>query len=171
MEITHHVNLSVSLGLIVRRMRSTRGWSQEELAANAGVDRRYMSDLENGKRNPSLDVMSRLAAALGISVSELMRHAENCDSVMSGVSELKEWLCDNGHDDTVVLENPDYLSAIVGVSDRGNLIYSYSLMVSHLIVTEGMGYEEAAEFIDYNTVRALPYMGDGAPVISYDILG
>lgn len=40
-------------------------------------------------------------------------------------------------------------------------------MVEHLVETDGMTEEEAVEFIDYNTIRSLPYAGEGAPVIMY----
>ena len=42
-------------------------------------------------------------------------------------------------------------------------------MIEHLMETDGMEYEEAMEFIDYNTVRACPYMGEQAPIILYRI--
>jgi hypothetical protein len=90
--------------------------------------------------------------------------AENIDSNRT-LDQLKEWLCDMGYEDTVVMENPDYLSAIVGVSDDGRLIYDYEKMVEHLMATDGMDYEEASEFIDFNTIGALPYMGEKRPVI------
>jgi hypothetical protein len=38
-------------------------------------------------------------------------------------------------------------------------------MVECLITEDNMTYEEAAEFIDYNTVRSLPYVGDKGPII------
>lgn len=170
MAITHNQNLSARLGDTIRRLRMARGWSQEEMAANGGVDRRYMSDLENGKRNPSLDITARIAAGLGISLAELLRLAESGDWEIDSVDALKQWLAENGYEEAAVFENPDYLTALVGIFDSGCLVYSYSGMVAHLVATEGMNQEEAVEFIDHNTIRALPYMGKHAPVIVYDIL-
>ena len=43
----------------LRRLRTSRGVSQERLAADAGVDRRYMSDLEREQGNATLDVLDR----------------------------------------------------------------------------------------------------------------
>ena len=42
-------------------------------------------------------------------------------------------------------------------------------MVEHLMEEDEMEEEEAIEFIDYNTIRALPYMGDNVPIINYGI--
>lgn len=49
----------------LRRLRVERGLSQEALAVDAGVDRSYVSGLERGAFNPTVDVLDRLAAALG----------------------------------------------------------------------------------------------------------
>lgn len=158
------MTLQEKLGKAIIQLRKQRGLAQEQFANEAEIDRRYMSDIENGKRNISIDVIERLANCLGINVSDLFSIAENIDSART-LDEIKEWLCDRDYEDTVVLENPDYLSAIVGVSDDGRLIYDYEKMVEHLITTDGMDYEEACEFIDFNTIGALPYMGEKRPVI------
>ena len=115
------MTLQEKLGKAIIMLRKQRGLAQEQFANEAEIDRRYMSDIENGKRNISIDVIERLANCLGINVSELFSIAENIDSART-LDEIKEWLCDRDYEDTVVLENPDYLSAIVGVSDDGRLI-------------------------------------------------
>lgn len=83
--------------------------------------------------------------------------------------ELKEELISNGYEDTVVFENPNYSSAFVGVSEEGRAIYSYEDMVIYLMETDNMTEEEAAEFIDYNTVRSLPYV-ENSPIIMYKLV-
>ena len=65
--------------------------------------------------------------------------------------------------------NPDYIDAIVGISDDGRLVYAYSKMIENLMLSDNMSYEDATEFIDYNTVRSIPYMGEHAPIIVYGI--
>ena len=40
-------------------------------------------------------------------------------------------------------------------------------MVEWLVETKGFTYYEAVEWIEYNTIRALPYMGEDAPIIMY----
>ena len=72
------------------------------------------------------------------------------------------------YDDVVILENPDYDSAIIGVSEDRRVIYDFDKMVEHLMETDGMTDEEAIEFIEYNTIRALPYF-QNAPIIMYSL--
>ena len=163
------MSLQINLGIAILQLRKQQGLSQERLALEADIDRRYMSDVENGKRNISLDIIERIASRLGIEVSELLRYAENVGKDALTIDSLKEWLCENDHEDTVILESPDYLSAIVGISEEGRLIYSYDKMIEHLMTAENMDAEEAMEFIDYNTIRALPYAGEMAPIVLYDI--
>lgn len=83
--------------------------------------------------------------------------------------ENREILCDMGYENAVVFENPDYDSAIIGVSTDDRVVYRYSLMVEYLVDKEGMTEEEAIDFIDYNTIRSLPYV-DGSPIVMYDLI-
>lgn len=66
------MDLRRTLGENVRRLRERERLSQEELAHRAKVHVTYLSGVENGHRNPSLEVMGRLASALGVGVSELL---------------------------------------------------------------------------------------------------
>ena len=59
-------------GRNVRQARKDKGWTQEQLAFEAGVKRAYLSEVENGQRNVSLDVVEKLAQALGVTASALM---------------------------------------------------------------------------------------------------
>ena len=83
--------------------------------------------------------------------------------------ELVDRLVAMGCDGTVILENPSFNEAIVGVSEDGRLVYSYEKMVHQLAEDEFMSEQEAQEFIDYNTVRAIFYMGEKRPIIVYPI--
>lgn len=56
----------------VRRARKQARLSQEQLAHNAGVDRSYVSQVERRKRNVTITVLARLAAALGTSPDRLL---------------------------------------------------------------------------------------------------
>jgi transcriptional regulator with XRE-family HTH domain len=61
------------LRVVIREMREEQGLSQAQLAKKAKVAQGYISDLEaGGKRNPSIDVLKRLAKALGVPVTELL---------------------------------------------------------------------------------------------------
>lgn len=55
-----------SVGVAVRQARERQGWSQETLAAEAGVDRSYMSGVERGVRNLSVLTLRAIAQALGV---------------------------------------------------------------------------------------------------------
>lgn len=65
--------LSVQFGQRLRAVRETTGVSQERLAHICGLDRTYVGTLERGKKNPSLVIVFRLAAGLGVDVTELVR--------------------------------------------------------------------------------------------------
>jgi transcriptional regulator with XRE-family HTH domain len=60
-----------ALGSRVRVLRQAKGWSQEELADQAGVDRSYMSGIERGVRNTSVLKLAAIAKALGAPLSAL----------------------------------------------------------------------------------------------------
>ncbi len=60
-------------GLRLRELRLSRGLSQEELADTASLDRTYISGCERGRRNIGLVNIYRLAAALGVRPSELLK--------------------------------------------------------------------------------------------------
>lgn len=60
------------LGRNVREARKAVGLSQEELGMEVEIDRTYISGIERGVRNPSLDVIVKIADRLGVSPSELL---------------------------------------------------------------------------------------------------
>lgn len=81
----------------------------------------------------------------------------------------REILCDLGYEDLVIFENPDYDTAIIGVSHDDRVVYSYEKMIEYLVVFDGMTEMDAADFISYNTIRSIPYAGSDAPIVVYDI--
>jgi transcriptional regulator with XRE-family HTH domain len=58
----------------VRVLRLERGYSQEKLAELAGIDRTYVSSIERGLRNVSIDNIERLCKALGTSPAHMLTH-------------------------------------------------------------------------------------------------
>lgn len=56
----------------LRQLRLDKGWSQEVFAEEADLHRTYISDLERGARNPTITVVDKLAAALGVSPGRLL---------------------------------------------------------------------------------------------------
>lgn len=57
-------------GRRMRELRKERGLSQEELAHRAGLHYTYIGGIERGERNPALVNISRIAAALGMSLAD-----------------------------------------------------------------------------------------------------
>jgi CheY-like chemotaxis protein/DNA-binding Xre family transcriptional regulator len=80
------------IGSWIRSHRSERGLSQEELAQRAGLHRTYISDLERGARNPTLDSLDRLAAALDISIASLFERGEKGPVASGAPDDLVEVL-------------------------------------------------------------------------------
>ncbi len=66
------MEIQVRLGRNVRRLREARGWSQEDYADRAGIHRTYVSDIERGKRNPTVTVVEKLAKPLEVSAGSLL---------------------------------------------------------------------------------------------------
>ena len=64
---------NVQLGRKVAKLRKARGWSQEELSFRSNLNRNYLSDLENGRRNPSLKVLEKIAFAFEINLETLFK--------------------------------------------------------------------------------------------------
>jgi XRE family transcriptional regulator, regulator of sulfur utilization len=56
------------LGKQIRALREARGWSQEELAIEAGVDSSHLGKLERGEGNPTIELIVRVAQTLGADV-------------------------------------------------------------------------------------------------------
>ena len=73
------MTIQEKLGKAIVNLRKERGLSQDIFAYDAGIDRRYMSDIENGKRNISLDIIERISQKLGLKISELFAIAERIE--------------------------------------------------------------------------------------------
>lgn len=67
----------LAFGEHLRELRRAHGWaSQEAFAHHAGLDRTYVSGLERSRRNPTLDVIVKLARALDVKPAELLSTIE-----------------------------------------------------------------------------------------------
>ena len=65
-----------AVGLALRDLRKRKGLTQESLALEAGAERTYVSLIERGKYSPSVRMLYRLCAVMGVSPSELLSHAD-----------------------------------------------------------------------------------------------
>jgi transcriptional regulator with XRE-family HTH domain len=66
-------DIRVRLGNRVRTLRRERQWTQVELAEMLGIDRSYLSEIETGKKDPSLRVLKTIADGFGLSLSQLLQ--------------------------------------------------------------------------------------------------
>jgi len=64
--------VKTDIAVNLKNIRKSQNIAQERLALEAGVDRTFVSKIERGIGNPSLDVLLRLANRLGVSLSDLL---------------------------------------------------------------------------------------------------
>ena len=81
----------------------------------------------------------------------------------------EERLLEYGYEDVKYLVNESYDDALIGVSEDNRAVYDFNKMVDWLIDKYGWTEEESIEWIEINTIRALPYFGDKAPIIMYSL--
>ena len=64
---------SKKLGENLKKIRTNKNITQTELAEKLGVDKSFVSNLENGKNNPTLSTIASLAQALGVTTKEIIK--------------------------------------------------------------------------------------------------
>ena len=70
------MDIKQKVGERVRELRKQLSLSQEALAYKAEVDRTYMTDVENGRRNVSLEILEKIVGALEVSFAEFFNSKE-----------------------------------------------------------------------------------------------
>jgi ribosome-binding protein aMBF1 (putative translation factor) len=68
--------LATQLGVVVRRRRQRAGLSQEDFADRCGLHRTYIGSIERGEKAVTLNTASKLSAALGLKLWQLVKEAE-----------------------------------------------------------------------------------------------
>ena len=81
---------------------------------------------------------------------------------------VRQLIEDYGYEDVVIFSNPSYASAFIVVSEDNRAVYSYNEMVKSLCKNDKMNELDAIEFIEFNTLRALPYYKN-SPIILHEI--
>ncbi len=66
-----------------------------------------------------------------------------------------------------LFDNPRYPNSIIGLTHDDRAIYDMEQMITDLMVEDNLSYIDALEFIEYNTLRALSYEGNDAPIVLY----
>lgn len=73
------MDMRLLVGRNVKRIRIARGLTQEELAERSGFSQQYLSDLERGRRNPTIVSLWELAQALGATPVDLITPDDDAD--------------------------------------------------------------------------------------------
>jgi len=71
------MNIQQLLGNNVRGIREVKGWSQDMLSDMSGLHRTYISGIERGVRNPTVEIVQRIASALDVPVTDLFKENNN----------------------------------------------------------------------------------------------
>ena len=122
----------------IRLLRRELGLSQGELARRAGINRSYLSMVENGKSSPTLDVAERLARAMEMNVSDLFARGWNrhyrydSDTIMDTYPGLKELL---ESEEDLLLMNPsaDEIALLKSIRFNGSFNPSKQFFIDTLI--------------------------------------
>ena len=83
---------------------------------------------------------------------------------MSKIDDLEDLGCD----ELIIFGGREYDDAIIGVTTDNRVVYDFDLMVECLMKQNDCDDTAAIEWIEYNTIRSLPYV-EGAPVIMYPL--
>jgi transcriptional regulator with XRE-family HTH domain len=65
-----------AFGAALRKLRTQRGFTQQQVADACGLDISYVGQIERGQRNPTLGVMHGMASVLGVKMSEVLKLAD-----------------------------------------------------------------------------------------------
>jgi transcriptional regulator with XRE-family HTH domain len=71
------MRIEAVVGSNIRRLRKAAGLSQETLAADAGIDMRYLGGIERGQENPTVAVVASIAKELGVPASALLTESRS----------------------------------------------------------------------------------------------
>lgn len=76
----------IAFGARVRELREAKGWTQEGFAHAAGIDRAYYWGIEQGRRNPTLDIIIKIAQTIDVTPADLFAPACRTPRTASGRS-------------------------------------------------------------------------------------
>lgn len=109
----------------LKKIRKSKRFSQEELAERAGINRSYLSQVENGHSSPTMEVVDKLAGALEVNIWKLLSSMEekhytyDSDDVFEMYPGLKDFLED--HDEMMLTQpTPEEIDGLKGIRFSGN---------------------------------------------------
>ena len=77
--------------------------------------------------------------------------------------DVRSELCEGA----IVFDNPSFDNSIVGFTTDGQVVYDYEKMVEELMNDEDISEQEAIDWIEYNTIRTIPYAGEMRPIVMF----
>lgn len=81
---------------------------------------------------------------------------------------VAEYLENMGYEDIIVFD--DYgIETLIGVDSENRAVYDYDKMVEWIMKTDKCSYDDAVDWIEYNTIRSLPYVGNKAPIVVHPV--
>ncbi len=124
------------LGQEIRRLRTSQSYSQEDFAKLSGIDRTYISDVEQGKRNVSIDNIEKIAKALNVTLPELFSFNRPIQKTIILTVNGEEFILESNKELTRDIK--DHIEAIADYfydeerkSDKGIFLY----MISSIVLT------------------------------------
>ena len=84
------MNTLQRIGKVTKNMRVARGLSQEQFCAQCGIDQHYISNIENGQHNISIDVVERISGFFGLSLSQFFAVVETLRETPAGYGRVRE---------------------------------------------------------------------------------
>jgi len=69
------------IGMRIAELRNSKGFTQERLADKTEISSKYLSSIERGKENPTLDTLIKLSESLGVNIEDIFRFIQIEDSV------------------------------------------------------------------------------------------
>ena len=118
------MDVGALLGRNLRRHRSMAGLSQAELAEATGLDRTYISGVERGVRNPTVRVLHRIAASLGMQAADLLALEADADTVgKAEKTSTSQSASDVGRDEQAGQKERDASAAREGATEAPTMIF------------------------------------------------
>lgn len=114
-----HAEVVRRFGARLRELRSSRGFTQEQLAEKAQVTPSYVGRLERGGAAPGIDLVERLAKALGVKVAELLPEEDDpqtLEVMRAQAKVLFDQLVKRGDREALALLNPLMAKIVEGLS-------------------------------------------------------
>ncbi len=67
------MNIKQMIGMRIAELRNSKGFTQEKLAGKMEISSKYLSSIERGKENPTLDTLIKLSESLGVNIEDIFR--------------------------------------------------------------------------------------------------